>query len=48
MQTTQHRVVSNNVLRAMVDAPWYVPNRRLKTDLQVAAVEEEIKKHHQL
>ena len=35
----------NNVLRTMVDAPWYVPNRILRTDLQVATVKEEIRKH---
>jgi hypothetical protein len=32
----------NKVLRAIVNAPWYVPNRILHADLGIPAVREEI------
>ena len=32
----------NKVLRSIVNAPWYVPNTILHTDLQITTVKEEI------
>jgi len=32
----------NKVLRSIVNAPWYVPNTILHTDLQIPTVKEEI------
>jgi hypothetical protein len=29
-------------LRLLVDAPWYVPNHRIRRDLQMPSVKEEI------
>jgi hypothetical protein len=34
----------SKVLRMIVDAPWYVPNAIIRTDLQTSTVKEEI--HH--
>jgi len=34
----------NKVLRALVNAPWYIPNSLLHTDLQMATVRDEIMK----
>ena len=34
----------NVVLRAMVNAPWYVPNNVIENDLQVTSVRHEIKR----
>jgi len=35
----------NEVLRTMVNAPWYVPNQSLPIDLQMPTIREEIKKY---
>jgi hypothetical protein len=32
----------NKVLRTIVNAPWYVPNKQLHTDLGISPVHEEI------
>jgi hypothetical protein len=32
----------NKVLRTMVNAPWYVPNKQLHSDLGISPVREEI------
>jgi len=32
----------NKVLRSIINAPWYVPNTILHTDLQIPTVKEEI------
>jgi len=34
----------NKALRTMVNAPWYVPNKILHTDLQMPTIREEIMK----
>jgi len=34
----------NKVLRTTVNAPWYIPNKLLHTDLQIPAIREEITK----
>ena len=34
----------NKVLRTIVNAPWYIPNKLLHTDLQMPTVREEITK----
>src|SRR5215469_6778058 len=34
--------LQNKILRMVTDAPWYVPNRVLHTDLQLPTVREEI------
>jgi hypothetical protein len=34
----------NKVLRAIVNAPWYIPNKVLYTDLKVPTIREEITK----
>jgi carbonic anhydrase len=34
----------NKVLRTIVNAPWYIPNRLLHTDQQMSTVRDEIKK----
>ena len=34
----------NKALRTMVNAPWYVPNKLLHTDLQMPTIREEITK----
>jgi hypothetical protein len=35
----------NKVLRAIVNAPWYIPNSVLHADLHIPAVREEVTKH---
>jgi len=35
----------NKVLRTTVNAPWYIPNRVLHTDLLISTVREEVTKH---
>jgi hypothetical protein len=35
----------NKVLRTTVNAPWYIPNNILHTDLLIPTVREEITKH---
>jgi hypothetical protein len=35
----------NKVLRATVNAPWYISNKVLRTDLKVPTVREEIAKY---
>jgi hypothetical protein len=32
----------SKTFRLLVDAPWYVPNRRIRRDLQMPSVKEEI------
>jgi len=32
----------NKVLRTIVNAPWYIPNKLLHTDLQIPTIREEI------
>jgi len=34
----------NKVLRTIVNAPWYIPNKLLHTDLQIPTIREEITK----
>ena len=34
----------NKILRTMVNAPWYIPNKLLHTDLQMPTIREEITK----
>ena len=34
----------HNVLRAIVNAPWYIPNKVLHADLKVPTIREEITK----
>jgi len=34
----------NRVLRTIVNAPWYIPNRLLHTDMQIPTIMEEITK----
>ena len=33
------------ILRAITNAPWYVPNRVLHTDLMITTIREEITRH---
>jgi len=35
----------NKILRAITNAPWYVPNRVLHTDLMITTIREEITRH---
>ena len=35
----------NKVLRTIVNAPWYIPNRVLHTDLLISTVREGVTKH---
>ena len=34
----------NKVLRTIVNAPWYIPNKLLHTDLQIPTIREEVTK----
>jgi len=34
----------NKVLKTIVNAPWYIPNKLLHTDLQIPTIREEITK----
>jgi hypothetical protein len=36
----------NKVLRAIVNAPWYVPNSILHADLSIPTIREEVTKHN--
>jgi hypothetical protein len=38
----------SKVLRTIVDAPWYVPNTVIRTDLQTRTVKEEIRHYSTL